>query len=454
MPARCSGPPINGTIPMDSVRYLEDQIHALSLDAYEVYELEKRVLTVEAKEGVVDSLDEAVEKGLAIRLFRGGKCGFACMSDAPTPFLERMVKLAYNTLKVVEEGALIALPPHDAGGRISAAVGSLLGREAKFQLAIDLEKRAMAFDRRITRVRDASFSEETLTVTIRNSRGLDRTHTASRYELSLMVMAEDRGNQEMAWDSEQTTDTSHLEVQRLADQAAMKAIGQLGGKPVVTQKSPAVLDAMVVASFLGILSSSFFGDQVQKNRSLLKGKVGEEIYGSGIHITDEGDLPGGFSSFPFDGEGVSTRRNELVTQGVLKGFLHDLTSGAKEGGASTGNGIRPNFKEPPRVGVTNFSIQPGKGGVEDLLAEMGRGFWIRDVIGLHTADAVTGDFSIGASGFWIEAGKPQSPVRGVTISGNLHNVLKGTVRAGGEVRWYHSFGAPPLLISSMDIGGY
>lgn len=444
---------------MESFDVLDNRIQALSLDAYEVYTLEKRVLTVEAKDGAVDSLDEASEKCLAIRLFKGRKSAFACASEA-TPFLERMVELAYNSLKVVEENETITLP--DGGNRGEKGFAPRLepasglagaGRNDKFGLALDLEKHARAFDRRITRVRDASFSEETATVRIKNSRGTDLQARRSRYELSLMVMAEEGTHQEMAWDSEQTTDLSQLEAKGLAERTSRKATGQLGGKPVATQKAAAVLDAMVAASFLGVLSSSFFGDQVQKSRSALRDKQGQRIYAPSIGLIDDGNLAGGFSSLPFDGEGVATRRNELVAGGVLKAFLFDLTSGAKGRVASTGNGLRSTFKEPPRVGATNLFIDRGRGTLEDLLEDMGRGFWIRDVIGLHTADVVTGDFSIGASGLWVENGRAASPVRGVTISGNLHEVLKRVVRVGEEVRWYHAFGAPPLLIESIDIGG-
>ena len=436
---------------MGPIPFLEKKIRALSLDDYEIYRVERRHLTAEARDGEIDSLDEAVERGVAVRLFRGGKCGFACASDGPDPFLERMLDLAYNSLSVVEAGDLFNLPIGVSG--IQGILPSTESKAEKLGMALELERVAIGFDRRITRVRDASYSEEVTTVTLRNSRGLEKTHSGCRYGLSLMVMAEDKGSQEMAWDSEQATEFSALNASRVAGRTSEKAVAQLGGRVVKTQKTAAVLDPMVAASILGVLASSFFGDQVQKNRSPLRNRKGEDIYSRQVTLVDDGSLPGGYASSPFDGEGTPTMRSELIVEGVLKGFLHDLGSAVKERTEGTGNGVRPNFKETPRVGATNFFIEQGRGTLKDLLGEMGTGFWIRDVIGVHTADPVTGDFSLGASGQWVEEGDGKFPVRGVTISGNLHEILKRVVRVGGESRFYRSFGSPPLLIDSIDVGG-
>ncbi len=440
---------------MDTLSYLNGRLSSLSLDDFEIYRVESQDLSVEAKNGQIDSLDQAVERGVAVRLFKGGRCGFACSSDETTAFLDRMVDLAYNSLTIVEEGGRLELPSKDrgapVGGRGAGAV--LPSSPSKHQMALDLERFAKAYDSRVSRVRDASYAEETKTVTLKNSRGLECTHQKTRYTLSLMVMAEEKGNQEMAWDNDFAADFDRLDPRSLAERAAEKATSQLGGKPVNTQKSPVLLDNAVASSFLGVLSTSFYGDQVQKNRSALKGKVGQPIYSKLLHIVDDGNLDGGFSSFPFDAEGMPTRVNETVSAGILKGFLYDLAAAEKEKIIGTGNAVRPNYKEPPRVGATNFFIAKGRGGLEDLLRDMNKGFWIRDVIGVHTVDAVTGDFSLGASGLWIDGGKRSHPVRGVTISGNLHEMLKKVVGVGEDLRFYHSFGSPSVLVSELDIGG-
>ena len=270
-----------------------------------------------------------------------------------------------------------------------------------------------------------------------------------------MAMAEEGdGSQEMAWESDFSTSPSGLDPEKTGRCAAEKAVGQLGAKPIRTQKAPAVMDAMVTASFLGVLSSSFLGDQVQKNRSSLRDRLGETIYSPLLTIVDDAQRSGGFLNLPFDDEGTVTRRNELVGQGTLKQFLYDRPSAAEAGKDGTGNARRTSFKDTPHVGTTNFFIEPSKEwDLKRLLREMGTGFWVRDVIGVHTADAVTGDFSLGASGLWVEGGIAKKAVRGVAISGNLHDIFRKVVQVGDGLRFYHSFGAPPLFIETLDIGG-
>lgn len=437
---------------MDTLDELAKKLGGLPLDAYEIYAVESRQFSVEAKEGQIDAVDEAVERGVAIRLFKGRRTSFGSVSGFDAAFLDRAVELAYNSLSVVEEGFVPELPVRsDFTGSTRSSLPADRGR--KLQMALELEKHARDFDRRVSRVRDATYAEEQKNVSIRNSKGLNVFHSACRHELSLMVMAEDAHGSEMAWESAFAEDISGLDPSRVSREAAEKAVTQLGGKPVSTRKCPALLDAMVATSFLGVLASSFLGDQVLKNRSALAGKLGGSIYSPLVTILDDGSLRGGYNSFPFDAEGTPSGKRMVVEKGMLKGFLYDLLSAAQAGGKSTANGVRPSFKEPPKAGVTNFYIEAGDGSLEELLAAMGTGFWVRDVIGVHTADPVTGDFSLGASGVWVEGGKRSSPVRGVTVSGNLHELLKKVVAVGRDVRRYHAYGAPPLLIEGIDVGG-
>ncbi len=441
---------------MNPISFLEKRLESMRLDSYEIFLMECRQLSVHSKEGAIDFASEATERGVALRLFREGRCGFGCSSVWEAPFLERMVSLSYNALSCVEKSTPFELPGPVGGGRIErrpSGRGCGGAFEEKAAMALRLEKAARSFDRRVTRVRDSSYAEEAVTVTVKNSRGLERTYRKERHEISLMVAAEEGDFKEMAWENEQAVSLSAIDPESLGRRVAEKAVSQLGARPVATQRTPAVLDPMVAASFLGVLSSSFLGDQVAKNRSTLRGRLGETIYSRRATVVDDGRRPGGYASAPFDGEGTTTSRNEVVSEGVLKRFLYDSCYGAREEGASTGNAVRSSFKEPPHVGVTNFFIEPGEEETSVLLAEMGDGFWIRDVIGIHTADAVTGDFSLGASGLWMEGGKRKAPVRGVTISGNLHDLFKNVVKVGQGIRFYHSYGAPPLLIDVVDVGG-
>lgn len=437
--------------------FLFDKLGSLPLDGFEIYQSETRLFLAQSNEGEVELTEEALERGVAIRLFKGGKASFACSSDWTPPFLERMIDLSYNSLSVLEEGDRFELPAKNGGtsdyGSWGPSPSSSASRRDKLEAAVLLETETRKFDHRIVRVRDARYSEETRHIRLKNSRGIEGEFSRTLCELSAMVMAEEGGNQEMAWEEEFSDHFEGIHPREMARRVAEKAVSQLGAQPVKTQKVSVILDPVVGASFLGILASSFFADQVQRNRSALRGRLGEKIYSDRVSLVDDGRYAGGVGTAPFDGEGFPTQKNELVNKGTLRQFLYDARSATLEGRESTGNGIRPHFKEQPRVGATNFYVVPGEASLEGLFSSMGRGLWIRDVIGMHTADSVTGDFSVGASGIWIENGRKNNPVRGITVSGNLHELFAKVVEVGSELRFYRSYGCPPLWVEALDIGG-
>ncbi len=445
---------------MKTLECVEKKLREMDVDAYEIFSMDSHQMLAQAKDGEVELTEQAVEKGVAIRLFKKGKVSFGCSSDATEDGLKKVSQKAYEGLAFLKEEDVFDLPqgsdvsPVSKAGSISASLAFTEEDLSKAQeTACILEKAAIQFDSRIRRVRDARFSQERRKVLLKNSQGFLGQSVWEMGELSIMVVAEGLAQQEMAWEEQSGTNLDGHAAQRVAHAACEKAVFQLGAKPVKTQRVPVVLDPVVVCSFLGVLSSSFLGDQVQKGRSAVADQLGKTIYSKEVTLVDDGTRLGGYLTFPFDGEGSLTRKNSVVSKGLLSQFLYDGRAAKRAACASTGNSIRPHFKETPRVGVTNFYLEPGKESLEDLFSQMGTGFWVRDVIGVHTADVVTGDFSLGASGVWIEKGKKQQPVRGVTLSGNLHTLFKKVVGVGEDLHFYRSFGAPPILIQQLDIGG-
>jgi PmbA protein len=218
-----------------------------------------------------------------------------------------------------------------------------------------------------------------------------------------MGMAEAGGDQEMSWESDFSPYFEKLDPKWTARRAAEQAVSLLGARPISTRKVPALLDPVVGASLLGVLASSFLGDQVVKGKSSLKDRLGEQVYTKTLSIIDDGRKSDGYGSAPFDGEGTRTEQTTLVEKGVLRSFLHDRASAVRLKQKETGNGVRPTFKELPRSGVTNFFLQPGDRTFDQLRDQMGRGLWITDLIGVHTANPISGDFSLGASGFLASA---------------------------------------------------
>jgi len=201
------------------------------------------------------------------------------------------------------------------------------------------------------------------------------------------------------------------------------------------------------------MSPSFLADSVQKKKSRLVDKLGEKIYSDQVVLMDDGLYPGGLVTAPLDGEGHPSQTTSLVEDGVLTTLLYDTISGRVGGKPSTGNSVRESFKEMPRAGTRNFYLKAG--GVESgkLCEGIAKGVVIHDVIGIHTANPITGDFSVGAAGHRVSHGKKGGAVKGFAISGNLHDILARVEVVGNDLKFYGSVGAPSIRISELEVGG-
>ena len=195
----------------------------------------------------------------------------------------------------------------------------------------------------------------------------------------------------------------------------------------------------------------------QRGRSLFEGKVGEEVASSCVTLVDDGRLEGGVSTSPFDGEGSPTGRTVVLENGVLRRLLHDRGSAAREkDAATTGNSMRASFTEPPTLGVTNLVLQPGEEPVSSVLSGLGGAFRVVNVMNVGGVNPVTGTFSVAASGVWMEKGRDAYPVAGVTLSGNLREIVRHVVAVGDELGWEHgrgSFASPTLVVEGMTLAG-
>jgi PmbA protein len=218
-------------------------------------------------------------------------------------------------------------------------------------------------------------------------------------------------------------------------------------------RCPAILDSHVAGEILGVLAPSFLAESVQKGKSILKGKLGERIFSPIIRIRDNGILEGGMATTPFDGEGVPCQDTLLVGDGVLGAFLYDSYCGRKDGCASTGNASRGGVRGLPHMGVNNFYLENGSTSAVDLMSGITRGILLTDVIGMHTANPISGDFSVGASGFLIENGIVTRPVKGVAIAGNIMDLFAKVEAVGDDRRFFGSVASPSLRIESLDVSG-
>jgi PmbA protein len=323
----------------------------------------------------------------------------------------------------------------------------------KIERALELERLALAADKRIKRVRKATYGETIYSIHLRNSNGVYGDYRGSSVSSSLAALAESAGDSQMGWDFDFAAGFDAIDINRIAQGAVAKSVGMLGARKIPTMRAPVVLDNQTAAEFLELLAPSFSAENLFKGKSLLKDRLGEQLFSPLLTIRDDGTLRGGMATSPFDGEGVPHRNNLLVAGGALRAYLYDTRYGIKLGMPSSGNAARGGVKGIPHLGVSNFFIENGRTTAEELYGGISRGMLITGLVGMHTANSVSGDFSVGATGFLIENGRVTLPVKGVAISGNVLDIFASVEMVGDDLRFYSSIGSPSLKITSLDISG-
>lgn len=439
---------------IDSARsYLEKK----NLDGYEVFHLKRKHFLADAKNVKIESLEDAKEAGLAIRIINNNRMGFSYTTSFEADRIKDCIDLAAEGSKEVEPDKAWSLAKKmdvkDFDWSCNDDSLADLPVSARTDAALALEAAALDADPGIKRVRRAIYEESRIKIRLLNSEGLDLTFDKTILACDVTAVAESSNDTQWAWDFGFSHRFKDLDVKGVGRRAAESAIALLGAKGLLTIRTPACLHPYVSAQFLQVLSKSFFGDNIFKHKSKLIGKLEEKVYSDLVNIIDDGLLNGGYGSAPFDGEGVACKKNQLLERGVIKNWLTDSYWGMKLGISSSGSSSRESVKELPSVGINNIYIQSGEADRDSLLCKMDKGFYITSIAGAHTINSITGDFSLGAEGQWIEGGKIKYPVKGVVIAGNVNDVFKNVVAVGSDLKFMGNVGAPTILVSDIQVGG-
>ncbi len=430
---------------------------SLALDGAEVFLRSARATSVEVKEQQVDAFERAADIGAGLRVMAGGRTGFAFTTDLSDKALRDLAEAAATNAKNTEPDPHQVLPgrsatPYQPVVIHDPAIPALSERE-QIALAMALERAAFDTDHRVKRIRKASVSFAESETLVMNSRGASSSWKSTSGSASIEAVAEEKGESQAGWDYDVRRFFRDLHVEEVGRRAARKALNLLGARSIVSVKAPVVLENSVAEEFLSILASGFSAENVQKRKSLLAGKDGKRIVSPLITIYDDGLLAGGLGTAPSDDEAVPMRTKTVVDSGRLAMFLHNSHTADKDRTISTGNGMRGGFKSTPGVGVTNLYIAPGTTGPEELIAATPTGLYVSEIMGAHTANPISGDFSVGANGFWIEQGKIAYPVREVTIAGNILDLMMNVDAVAKDLRFAGRIGSPTLRIKELSISG-
>lgn len=400
------------------------------------------------RDGVVESLVEASTRDLSLRLFVEGRLATASSSDLSEAALQRIVDRAVERARLSGADPMAGLPERQ---EISAASAPLnlwdpaiaeMSAEAKISRAKQMEYLGLK-NPRIGKSLGASFNTNHATVNLANSKGFSGSYRSSLASCGVSFQVGEGQNlfQEGWYDSSRSLKTL-LSPEAVAETAVMRATRLIGARKVESQNVPVILEPGMTAQFLSFLAQCIGGRAIHQKQSFLAGKLGETLGSDLVTVVDDGLLPGGLSTSPFDSEGVPSRRTVVLEKGVLKSYLLDTYHGRALKMNSTGNAGGP----------TNFYLQAGTSKPGDILKSVEKGLLLTGTMGQGTV-ATSGDISRGAFGLWIEKGEVVHPVAEITISTNLGQLLKNVVMVGNDLEFRQSIAGPTVKIAEMTVGG-
>lgn len=426
-------------------------------DLAEVYMVSGSSLTVDVKSQEIDALEKSEDFGYSLRVVRGHCPGFSY--STVTDDWRLVVEKALEASRFTEEDKFLDMAEQrsfpDIGIFDNAVAG--ISEEDAISSVMSIEASAFGSDSRIKKTRKASgtFSEKELLVM--NSRGVEGSYRSTAISGQIMVVAEDDSSAEMGWGYESSRFLSGIDFSRIGREAAERALQLLGARKAVTGKGYILLDSPVATEFLGVLASAFSSENVQKGKSLLAGKKGHKVMTDRVSIIDSGLLNGRIGSRPFDAEGTPSRRSPLINEGRLLDYLYNIYTAGKDGTSSTGNAVRGGIDSAPSVGISNLYLEAASDEhlheLSGLIKAMNSGLIVTEAMGVHTANPVTGEFSFGVAGLWVEGGEIKYPVKEAAISGTMLEFFDMIVGVGSEIRFYGKVGSPCLLVEGIDISG-
>jgi len=420
--------------------------------------VESESFFVTVRLGEIEKISQAQEKRLGLRLFFGASSATASTSDISKGSIERLVDETCAMARSTAQDEYSGLPAPEECARTFLDLdllddsGRSLSVEERSRLALETEKTALDYDRRITNSEGAEFSNQAGRVIYANSHGFSGEYQGSTYGLSVVPVAALNGMmQRDYWYSSQRKFSRLESPESIGRKAAARVLRRLGARKIKTREVPVVFEPEIAATLLRHLSGALSGYSLYKGASFLIGKLGDKIASELITVVDDGTIPAALGSKPFDGEGLPTGRKTVVEKGVLQSYLLDTYSGRKLGYPSTGNAAR-SVGEPPGVAPTNFYLSPGSYSPEKIIASVEEGFYVTELIGFGV-NLVTGDYSRGAAGIWIEKGELTYPVEEVTIAGNLKEILLNIEMVGNDLEMRDRICAPTVKISRMTVAG-
>ena len=413
--------------------------------------------------GQVETLKESGSRAVGLRVFNGLRTASTSSSDLSREGLEKLVEGAVALARITSEDPFIGLPEESEFGQISGNLGLYFEDvneqppAERIEIARRCEAAAMAFDTRIQNSGGGDFDTATSHKVMVNSRGFLGEYRRSYCGFSAAPIAHDEQGrmQRNYWYSSSRTTRKLGDPEEIGRIAAERTLRRLGARQVKTQSAPVVFSPEIARSLMGNIFEAANGDSIYRHATFFDGMLGERVAGENITVVDDGTMVfdgiGGFGTSPYDGEGLPTRRTVLVERGILKSYVTNTYTARKLGLKSTGNASR-GLAGNPGIGAGNFYLEPGTMTPDELIGDVQRGLYVTETMGFGV-NLVTGDYSQGASGLWIENGELTFPVEEITIAGNLKDMYRNISAIGNDLNFRSASAAPTIRVEGMMIAG-
>jgi PmbA protein len=423
-------------------------------DAADALYVESVAASVSYRLGKLEDVERAESADLGLRVFVGQRVAFISSTDFSRDTLDALPGRAVAMAKLAPEDKYAGLAPKD---RLARDLPSLdledpgePSAELLIERARDIEAAAMAV-KGVTNSEGGGASFNRSSIAFASSEGFSGRYAGTSHSIGVAVLAGEGVDMQMDHDSATARHTGDLEKpETIGRRAGERAVARLNPRKAKSQRVPIVYDPRAANGLLGHLAGAISGASIARGVSFLKEQLGKSVFAAGINVIDDPHRVRGLRSKPFDAEGVANARRALIENGVLTTWLLDCASARQLGLATTGHAAR-GTGGPPSPSSTNLYMEPGKLSPEALMADIREGFYITDLMGMGV-NQVTGDYSRGASGFWIENGKIAYPVAEVTIAGNLKDMFANLTPAN-DLEFRHGTNAPTLRVEGMTVAG-
>lgn len=426
------------------------------LDDLEIYIEAGEELSIEIRNGEIDKFQESKSSGVGIRAIKNKKQALVYGTSLDFDELKYNIDKAKGIVEYLDEDEALDLNSEEQydGIIMEKEINEIaqMPLNEKLSYLKEIEKQGSGQGDLKGMVESSSYDEVIYTRQIINTRGLDKIEKGAYTAAAISLAIEQKGIKETGFSYDYNRDINKLFQRKLGDEAYLKAKEMLGANQVETGKYMVILNNEIVVDLLSLLSSSFSGENLFKGKSLYKDKEGQKIISDLITIVDDGLKEGVLGQKSFDGEGTKTQNNIIIDKGVFKKGIYNLSMAKKSNTKTTGNCSR-SYSSFPGIGYNSLSIEAGDGKVEKWISNLDQGIIVKELMGLHMANPITGEFSLGASGLVIKNGKISNGFRGVTISGNLNDIFNQIVEIGSDFEYKGTKGAPSLLVKDVILSG-